>query len=131
MWADLAKNCVATSDQKLGGRYAVYTDSHATNDGWPTDRVGRLGVYVEIVPEQRRVYALHWDAPVGYNQKGEMVPDEVFVVTHSSDGDETSAETTLLEIHHLGIPDDGVSAAGHKLGLGAELEMLAALVESA
>lgn len=125
MWGGFTENCEAHSDLRVGGSYSVYTDSNATSDGWHTDRVGRLGVYVDIVPEKRLVYTLHWDAPVGYNQKGGAVCDEVFVVTLTADG-----PGTLVEVRHLGIPDDGVSAGGHRLGLGEELEMLASLVET-
>lgn len=125
MWAGLANNCEAEADLRVGGSYSVYTDSTATKDGWHTDRIGRLGVYVEIVPEERLVYTLHWDAPVGYNQKGGVVHDEVFVVTFTAD-----EEATVVEVRHLGIPDDGVSAEGHRLGLGEELDMLGRLVEA-
>ncbi len=124
MWGSYASNCRAESDLRVGGRYSVYTDSNATADGWPSDGIGRLGVYVEIVPEERLVYTLHWDAPVGYNQKGETVVDEIFVVTFSQD-----REGTLVEVSHLGIPDDGISAREHGRGLAQELETLAALVE--
>jgi uncharacterized protein YndB with AHSA1/START domain len=124
MWGGYTDNCTAETDLRVGGRYAVYADSNATDDGWPTDRVGRLGVYVDIVPEELLVYTLHWDAPVGYNQKGNVVTDEFFDVTFAPDG-----KGTVVEVHHYGIPNDGVSAEGHGLGLGEELETLAALVE--
>ena len=123
MWGSYTKNCVANADLRVGGGYSVYTDSQATQDGWSSDRIGRLGIYVEIVPEQRLVYTLHWDAPVGYNQKGDVVTDEVFIVTFTSD-----QADTIVEVNHLGIPDDGVSAGGHAAGLGEELETLAALL---
>ncbi len=124
MWGSYTENCVAMSDVRVGGRYSVYTDSKATEHGWHADRVGRLGIYVEIIPEQKLVYMLHWDAPVGYNQQGDVVIDETMVVTFSTDGD-----GTLVEVRHLGIPDDGVSAIEHGRGLGEELETLAALLE--
>ena len=124
MWGGFANNCEAEADLRVGGSYSVYTDSNATKDGWHTDRIGRLGVYVEIVSEERLVYTLHWDAPVGYNQKGGVVCDEAFVVRFSADG-----EVTVVEVRHLGIPDDGVSAEGHRLGLGEELDVLAGLIE--
>jgi uncharacterized protein YndB with AHSA1/START domain len=123
MWGGYSNNCVAESDLRVGGRYSVYTDSTATKDGWHSDRIGRLGMYVEIVPEIRLVYTLHWDAPVGYNQQGAVVTDEVFIVTFTPDDD-----GTLVAVSHLGIPDDGVSAVEHGRGLGEELEKLATIV---
>ena len=124
MWAGHAKNCSAESDLRVGGRYSVYTDSNATAAGWPRDRIGRLGIYVEIVPEQRLVYTLHWDAPVGYNQADDVTGDEAMLVTFRPDG-----AGTFVELRHVGIPDDGISAAEHGKALAAEFEYLARLVE--
>ena len=124
MWGGFTKNAVADANLRVGGRYSVYTDSNATKDGWHTDRIGRLGVYVEIIPNEKLVYTLHWDAPVGYNQKSDPVADEFFVVTFAPDGD-----GTIVEVNHYGIPSDGVSAEGHGLGLGEELKTLAKVVE--
>ena len=124
MWGGFAGNSVAGSDLHIGGAYSVYTDSSATKDGWHSDRIGRCGIYVEIEPETRLTYTLHWDAPVGYNQRAGVVTDEVFIVTFTPDGD-----GTIVVVCHLGIPDDGVSAVEHGRGLGEELDTLAALVE--
>ena len=124
MWTGHAENCVAESDLRIGGSYSVYTDSNATADGWHTDRIGRLGIYVDIVPEERLAYTLHWDAPVGYNQRGDAAPDEVMLVTFRPHGD-----SCVVELRHLGIPDDGVSAKEHGKALAAEFESLARLVE--
>lgn len=124
MWAGYAENCVAENDLRIGGSYRVYTDSNATADGWHSDRIGRLGIYVEAVPEERLVYTLHWDAPVGYNQQGGVVTDEVMVVSFNADGD-----GTWVELRHLGIPDDGVSAMEHARALAQEFDYLAGVVE--
>ena len=124
MWGGYTENAIADTNLRIGGRYSIYTDSNATKDGWHTDRVGRFGLYVEIVPKEKLVYTLQWDAPVGYNQKGERVADEFFVVTLREDG-----AGTVVEVNHYGIPNDGVSAEGHGLGLGDEMETLATLVE--
>ncbi len=124
MWAGDNQNCVADSDLRVGGSYSVYTDSNATGDGWHTDRIGRLGIYIEIVEGIRLTYTLHWDAPVGYNQQGGVVADEVMVVTFEADGD-----TTVVQLRHLGIPDDGISAVEHGKALAEEFEFLARLVE--
>jgi uncharacterized protein YndB with AHSA1/START domain len=125
MWGSYIKSCVAEVDLRVGGTYRVYTDSNATEHGWHTDRIGRLGIYVEIVPEERLVYTLHWDAPVGYNQSDGVVTDEVMAVTFVADGG-----GTLLDVLHLGIPDDGGSAVEHGRGLAEEVETLARLVET-
>lgn len=123
MWGGFASNCHATSDLRVGGRYSVYTDSNATADGWHTDRIGRLGIYVEIAPRQRLVYTLHWDAPVGYNQQKGVVPDEVFIVTFTPDG-----AGTVVEIEHRGIHENGGANIEHGRGLNEELEYLERLV---
>lgn len=125
MWGAHARNCIADSDLRVGGRYSVYTDSNATADGWPSDRIGRLGLYVEIVPERRLAYTVHWDAPMGYNQGNAVVSDEVFLVSFAADG-----EGTLVEIEHMGIPAEGGANLEHGRGLAEELDHLARLVES-
>ena len=124
MWTGYAMNCVAENELRVGGSYRVYTDSNATADGWHSDRIGRLGIYVEIVPQQRLVYTLHWDAPVGYNQQDGVVTDEVMLVTFQPDGD-----GTVVELRHLGIPADGVSAAEHGKALAQEFDYLTRVVE--
>ena len=125
MWGGYATNCIAESDLRVGGRYSVYTDSNATADGWSSDRIGRLGIYVEIVPERRLSYTLHWYAPVGYNQGGKTSPDEVFVVTLAADG-----SGTVVEVEHMGIPAESGANIEHGKGLAEELDHLARLVES-
>jgi uncharacterized protein YndB with AHSA1/START domain len=124
MWGGHAANCVAESDLRVGGRYSVYTDSKATADGWPSDRIGRLGIYVEIIPERRLVYTLHWDAPVGYNQRNDVVSDEVFLVSFFDHGVET-----VVAIEHIGIPSGSGANTEHGKGLADELENLARLAE--
>ncbi len=124
MWGGSAINCSAESDLRVGGRYSVYTDSRATAEGWHSDRIGRLGVYVEIVPERLLIYTLHWDAPVGYNQRGHVVTDEVFLVTFSP-----GSEGTTVEIDHLGIPAGSGANVEHGRGLADEFDYLARLVE--
>lgn len=123
MWGGYMDNCVAEVDLRVGGGYRVYADSNATEHGWGTNRIGRLGIYIDIVPNVRLVYTLHWDAPVGYNQRDGVVTDEVMVIGFAADGG-----GTLVEIRHLGIADDGVSAIEHGRGLGEELDTLAGLV---
>lgn len=102
-----------------GGRYSVYTTAPGHETGWPTDRWGFLGYYVEIVENRRLVYTIHWDGPVGYNQTGAMVVDEAVIVEMDANGDATD-----VVMWHLGIPPDGVSAAEHGSGI---VEMFGAL----
>lgn len=125
MWGPLSANTVAAADVRVGGRYSVYIDAAPGMDGWPGDRWGMAGVYAVVEPDERLVYTVHWDAPVGYNQDPDgPVLDEVLIVDFVS-----IPEGTLVEMHHVGIPDDGVSAAEHGRGLASTFDDLARLVE--
>jgi uncharacterized protein YndB with AHSA1/START domain len=123
-WGGHTRDAIAEVDLRVGGRYSVYTDGGGTAAGWPRDRVGVLGIYADIVPESRLVYTVHWDAPVGYNQRGGLVLDEVVIVSMQ----EAAGATTVVMLH-TGIPDDGVSAVEHGKGIGDEFDWLARLVE--
>jgi uncharacterized protein YndB with AHSA1/START domain len=124
MWASLGKDAWAESDLRAGGAYRIYTHFDGGRHqgvGWS----GMCGLYVEIVPNQKLVYTVHWDADVGYNQSDDLVLDEVVSVTFSPDG-----EGTRVTLVHIGIPDDGHSAPTHKLGIEQSLDMLADHLES-
>jgi len=123
MWGRDATNAHATADLRVGGAYSVYCDGSA-EPGWPSDRWGRLGTYIDVVPERRLVYTLHWDAPVVYNQEGKVVTDEVLIVTFEQDGD-----GTIVSVDHIGIPDSGDANIEHGKALAHELDTLASLVE--
>lgn len=123
IWGGHTKNASAEVDLRVGGTYKVYTDSNGTANGWHADRVGVLGIYADIVPERRLVYTVHWDAPMGYNQRGGVVLDEIVIVTFEERG-----RGTFVDMLHAGVPDDGVSTVVHGRGIGEEFEYLARLV---
>ena len=125
MWGPLSANTLAEVDLRVGGRYSVYVDATPGSDAWPGDRWGMAGVYAVIEPNERLVYTIHWDAPVGYNQEpAGRVLDEVLIVDFAP-----IPEGTRVEMRHVGIPDDGVSALEHGKGLAATFDDLARLVE--
>ncbi len=125
MWGAAAPNAAAEMDVRVGGRYRVSKDAPEEDDsGWGTDRWAISGVFVELSPPNRLVYTLHWEGPVGYNQTGDEVLDEAAVVTI-----EQAGSGTRVVYHHIGIPDDGMSAAEHGKAVAATLDDLAALVE--
>ncbi len=124
MWGGMGSNPRADADPRPGGRYRVAIDEEPGKDGWgPAERAFE-GVYAVVEPPARLVYTLHWDAPVGYNQTGRPVPDEVVVVELTGQGGATD-----LRMLHMGIPDDGASAREHEAGIVATFEHLARLVE--
>lgn len=126
MWGANAPNPAAEIDLRVGGRYRVRRDAPADdNSGWGSDEWAMSGVYAEIHPDRRLVYTLHWEGPVGYNQTGDEVLDEVAIVDFAADGD-----GTLLTYHHIGIPPDGVSAAEHGKGVDGSLDDLESLLAS-
>ena len=63
---------------------------------------------------------------MGYNQvaDGPVVVDEVVAVDFTP-----VDEGTLVEMHHYGIPDDGVAAPEHGRSIDATFDYLARLVE--
>ncbi len=125
MWGANAPNPTAEMDVRVGGRYHVAKDAPADDDsGWGTPRWAISGVYVELEPPVRLVFTLHWEGPVGYNQTGDEVLDEVAIVTlEPQDGG------TRLVYEHVGIPDDGASAAEHGRGIAGTLDALAVLMD--
>lgn len=125
MWGANAANPSAVIDLRVGGRYRVRRDAPPDDtSGWRSDEWAMSGVYAEIVPDRRLVYTLHWEGPVGYNQTGAEVLDEVAIVELVADGD-----GTLLAYHHIGIPPDGVSAAEHGRSVDGSLNALSDLLE--
>ncbi len=123
-WGKNAPNPSAQIDLRVGGRYRVGKDAPPDDDsGWGTDRWYISGVLVEMAPHERLIFTLHWEGPVGYNQTGDEVLDEAAIVTFEPyDGG------TRVVYRHIGIPDDGVSAAEHGRGIAATLADLASLI---
>lgn len=125
MWAGLGENPTADIDLRVGGRYRIAIEPAEGHEGWNGGDMAFSGVYVEIVPNRRLVYTLHWEADVGYNSGPDEVLDEAVIVDLAADGD-----GTLLTMQHVGIPDDGMSAAEHGRGIEQSLDLLASLLES-
>lgn len=125
MWAGYQANSTASCDLRIGGRYAVSTDAPDGDFGWDSDRWEFSGIFIEIVPQRRLVYTIHWNAPVGYNQTGAVVLDEVvFVEMSDRDGE------TEITMWHVGLPADDVSARTHAEGIESMFDHLEALVRS-
>lgn len=122
MWAGLGANPRATADVRPGGRYRVAIDEEPGQGGWASGERAIEGVYAVVEPPRRLVFTLHWDAPVGYNQQGRAVPDECVILELTE-----LAVGTRVMYRHLGVPDDGVSAAAHQAGDSAALDRLVAI----
>ena len=121
MWGPLGRNTSAVSNARVGGRWSVETDAAAPDETWGA-RFSMGGVYIDLVPDRRIVYTLHWGAPVGYNDR--PVPDEVIIIELVPDGSRTSLTYT-----HLGIPDDPDAVEEHRTGTEHVLNALARVVE--
>ena len=122
MWAGLGDDVWAECDLRAGGAYRVYTNfdgGEHQGKGWS----GMCGLYVEIVPDRKLVYTLHWDADVCYNRSGDLTLDEVVSVTFTPEG-----ERTRMSFVHMGIPDDGQSEPTHRAGIEASFDLLAGVL---
>ncbi len=117
VWGNEGRNVEAAVDLHPGGRLSVTTE--ADWPGWPHPRAGYRGVVVEALPGKRLVHTVHWDAPVGYNAEGMDPVDEVLVIDIAA-----HADGSLLRYTHLGIPDDGQSAAEHERSVRITLDFL-------
>ena len=125
MWGAAAVNPLAEIDLKIGGRYRISIDAPPGDDsGWPSDRWAMSGVYIVIEAPHRLVYTLHWEGPVGYNQTGDDIADEVAIVSF-----EEHNGGTKVVYRHIGIPDDGGAAAEHGRSVDATFRDLAALLD--
>jgi uncharacterized protein YndB with AHSA1/START domain len=119
MWAGLGGEVWAETDLRVGGAYRIYTKfagGRHQGEGWS----GMCGLFVEIVPDRKLVYTLHWDADVDYNRADRLTLDEVVAVTFTPEG-----AGTRMTFTHLGCPDDGRSASTHRAGFEQSFDMLA------
>jgi len=107
VWGAGARGVEADLDVRPGGRLCVTTEVEGP-DG-KTNRFGWRGVVLEVDPGRRLVHTLHWDAPVGYNEPGMNPVDEAILAEFLPD-----EQGCRLRYTHLGIPDDGQSAAEHE-----------------
>lgn len=124
MWAGLGGDVWAESDLRVGGAYRIYTKEAGgrhQGEGWS----GMCGLFVDVVPDAKLVYTLHWDANVFYNAPENLTLDEVVSVTFEPEGDGTK-----MTFVHLGIPDDGMSAEAHRQGEAHSFDLLAKLLAS-
>ncbi|HSF86252.1 MAG TPA: SRPBCC domain-containing protein [Acidimicrobiia bacterium] len=124
MWAGVGTNPNAELDLRVGGRYRIAIDPADGEEGWKGGAdLAMSGIYVEIIRDRRLVFTLHWEADVGYNRDGEVLDEAVII-----DLDEVERGTRLV-LQHVGIPNDGVSAAEHCRGTAAALDQLAILLQ--
>ncbi|MEN8113518.1 MAG: SRPBCC domain-containing protein [Actinomycetota bacterium] len=124
MWAGLGTDHRAEIDLRVGGRYKVAMTMEEADVSWPGTERAMRGVFVEIVPDRRLVYTLHWDADVGYNKPClESIDEAVAVELEPSKGG------TCLVFTHMGLPGDAVSAEAHADGIEASLDLLNALLD--
>ena len=122
IWASLGEQVWAEADVRTGGAYRIYTKfkgGRHQGEGWS----GMCGLFVEVEPDARLVYTLHWDADVGYNRPEHLALDEVVSVAFAAEGDRTK-----MTFVHMGIPDDGQSAPTHRAGIEQSFDMLAELL---
>ena len=125
IWGDDPAGIEVTSDARVGGTWSAFIDAPPGDGRRSGDRYGMREVYAVVDAPARLVYTLHWDAPVGYNEgvgAGE-VADEAVIVDFT-----TEPGGTTVVFHHVGIPDDGRSAAEHGRGVAATLATLARVV---
>jgi uncharacterized protein YndB with AHSA1/START domain len=99
----------------------VVIDDSPGKDGWASGERAFEGTYAVVEAPARLVYTVHWDAPVGYNQTGAAVPDEVVEVVI-----EPLAGSTVVRMAHMGIPDDAISLIAHDRGIQAMFDSLEA-----
>lgn len=124
MWAGLGSQPRGEIDLRVGGRYRIAITADAGDVSWPGRERAMRGVYLEIEPNRRLVYTLHWDADVGYNRPCLESIDEAVIV------DIREVDTgSLLTFTHVGLPGDATSAEAHAQGIQASLDVLTALLD--
>ena len=124
MWAGLGSDPYAQIDLRVGGRYRIAITADSGNDSWPGDERAMRGVYLEIKPDRRLVYTLHWDADVGYNRPCLDSIDEAVIVEFQ----EIDVGCSLT-FTHAGLPGDAASAEAHAQGTQASFDVLAAVLD--
>jgi uncharacterized protein YndB with AHSA1/START domain len=124
MWAGLGSQPYAQIDLRVGGRYRIAITADPDDDTWPGDERAMRGVYLEIEPNRRLIYTLHWDADVGYNRPCLESIDEAVIV----DFREADAGCSLT-FTHVGLPGDAKSAEAHAQGVQASFDVLTAVLD--
>ena len=118
VWGANATDVTADVDLRVGGLFRMSMRMKAPEGGEVV--AGFRGVYVQIAAPSRLVHTVHWDASVGYNDGDQDPVDEVLVAEI-----EAHADGCRLRYTHLGIPDDGLSAAEHERSVRVTLDVLA------
>ena len=112
IWGPGAKDVRVEQQFHINGTFNISMDGGGS-------RWGMRGIYLVIVPNEKLIHTLHWDADVGYNSADNDPVDEVIVVNIRPD-----AEGSALQYIHMGIPDDGVSATEHERSVRVTLDGL-------
>ena len=107
----------ALVELESGGRLHIVADAEYPD--WPQKEVAMRGMVLFVIPNEKLVHTLHWDAPVGYNAEGLDPIDEVIAVNFEADGDGCRMRYT-----HQGIPDDGQSVVHHERSVRATFDIL-------
>lgn len=124
MWAGMGRNPRGDIDLRVGGRFRIAVDPEEGEAGWNGGDLAMSGVYLEVEPGRRLAYTLHWEADVGYNRGDAEVLDEAVII------DITAVRNgSQVVFRHIGIPDDGESAAEHCRGTAVALDVLRGLLE--
>lgn len=125
VWAGIGTKPFSLVELHIGGQYRFeITADFARKSGWPRERISMQGLFIEIIPDRRLVYTLHWDAPVGYNQTDEACPDELIMIDL-----EPKDSGVEMRYTHYGVPDEQ-SAAMHRQGIVASHDLLQKVIES-
>lgn len=124
MWAGLGSQPHAEIDLRVGGRYRIAITADPDDDSWPGSERAMRGLYLQIEPNRRLIYTLHWDADVGYNRPClESIDEAVIVDIRALDAG------SRLTLAHVGLPGDAMSAEAHAEGIQASLDVLTALLD--
>lgn len=106
-------------DLRRGGRWQAYADFPEQKGQWRSERMGQLGMFLEVDPPKRLVFTTHWDAPVGYNQvEDPPAIDEVITLDLAP-----SQRGCLMRYEHLGVPD-AQSVSAHETAMKQQFAML-------
>lgn len=113
VWGINTKGVLAEIDLRINGTLQVSIEANGAR------KPAMRGIYLVIETGRRLIHTVHWDGDVGYNAPGRNPLDEVQVIDFLPD-----AAGSLLRYLHMGIPDDGKSAAGHEQSVRATFDGL-------
>lgn len=112
-WGTLGKDVTAEVELRSGGRYRIET---SRQDG---SRLAFSGTYREVVPQEKLVYTVTWEEPMGYESPGEKVTVEF----HPKD-----ARTQVVFVHE-GVPE-GPAQQEHVRGWQNTFDLLDRLLKA-